>query len=138
MYFYILSGYVCSFSDVCCDNFCAIYSNLCAERCPCFAVFGYEEFYCEVSSADTATWEEIMAYMEENGYTFPVLKDETGEFFYYYGIQSFPITFLIKADGNVMGYVPGAMTKDIMLSVIDQTLAAYPVTPSVTEEPAAE
>lgn len=90
------------------------------------------------NSADTATWEEIMAYMEENGYTFPVLKDETGEFFYYYGINSFPTTFLIKADGNVMGYVPGAMTKDIMLSVIDQTLAAYPVTPSVTEEPAVE
>lgn len=87
------------------------------------------------SSADSATKEEIIAFMEENGYTFPVLFDETGFSFFQYGINSFPTTFLVKADGNVMGYVPGALSKDMMVSVIEQTIAACPLP---TQTPAVE
>lgn len=66
--------------------------------------------------------EEILAFLEDAGYTFPVVFDETGEFFYKYNINSFPTTFMIDKQGNVMGYIPGMMTKDIMESVIRQTL----------------
>lgn len=66
--------------------------------------------------------DEIASFMEENGYTYPVLMDESGEMFTQYGISAFPTTFMIDRDGNVYGYVPGQMTEDIMRSIIDQTL----------------
>ena len=66
--------------------------------------------------------EDIAAFMEENGYTYPVLMDESSEMFTQYGISAFPTTFMIDKDGNVYGYVPGQMTEDIMRSIIDQTL----------------
>ena len=66
--------------------------------------------------------EEIAGFMEENGYTYPVLMDTDGEMFTQYGISAFPTTFMIDKDGNVYGYVPGQMTEDIMRRIIDQTL----------------
>ena len=66
--------------------------------------------------------EDIAAFMEKNGYTYPVLMDESSEMFTQYGISAFPTTFMIDKDGNVYGYVPGQMTEDIMRSIIDQTL----------------
>lgn len=68
------------------------------------------------------TKEEVIAFIEDNGYTFPTVFDETGEIFMSYYVASFPTTFMINKDGNVLGYVPGMMTKEMMVSVIDQTL----------------
>ena len=53
--------------------------------------------------------EEIAAFMEEKGYTYPVLMDTEGELFNSYGIMSFPTTFMIDRDGNVFGYVSGML-----------------------------
>ena len=66
--------------------------------------------------------EEIEQFLEDNGYTFPVLMDTTGMTLAYYGISAFPTTFMIDANGNVYGYVPGAMTASIMESVVQQTM----------------
>lgn len=66
--------------------------------------------------------EGIRAFLEENGYTYPVLMDTTGELFYSYGIQSFPTTFMIDRDGNVFGYISGQLTMDMMESIIRQTM----------------
>ena len=68
------------------------------------------------------TIEEVTAYLEENGLTFPVVMDTTGELFYWYGISAFPTTFMIDADGNVYGYVSGALTADMMESIVTQTM----------------
>ena len=68
------------------------------------------------------TEEEITQFMRENGYTYPVLMDTEWEMFTWYGITSFPTTFMIDRDGNIFGYVPGQMTEEIMRSIIDQTL----------------
>lgn len=68
--------------------------------------------------------EGIKAFLEENGYTYPVLMDETGEFFTQYGITSFPTTFMITKEGKVYGYVRGQITEDIMRDIISQTLEA--------------
>jgi len=65
--------------------------------------------------------EEIIAFLDEHGYTFPTVFDETGEILMNYYISAFPTTFMINKDGNVVGYIPGMMTKDIMESVIEQT-----------------
>ncbi len=66
--------------------------------------------------------DEITAFLEDNDYTFPVVMDETGFVFYYYGISAYPTTFMIDQNGNVFGYAQGALTRDIMDSIIDQTM----------------
>ncbi len=68
--------------------------------------------------------EGIKSFLEENGYSYPVLMDETGEFFTQYGITSFPTTFMITKEGKVFGYVQGQLTEDIMRDIITQTLEA--------------
>lgn len=68
------------------------------------------------------TVSDITKFMEENGYTYPVLMDETGELFEWYGISAFPTTYMIDHDGNLYGYVTGQLTEDIMRSIIKQTL----------------
>lgn len=65
---------------------------------------------------------EIKAFLDENGYTYPVLMDTTGEQFIQYGVNSLPTTYMIDRDGNVFGYVPGQLTKDMMESIIKQTM----------------
>lgn len=66
--------------------------------------------------------EGIKEFLEENGYTYPVLMDSTGELFYHYGIQAFPTTFMIDRDGNVFGYISGQLTMEMMESIISQTM----------------
>lgn len=66
--------------------------------------------------------EGVISFLEDNGYTFPTVFDETGDVYAYYGISAFPTTFMIDREGNVFGYVPGALTKEMMQSIIEQTL----------------
>lgn len=68
------------------------------------------------------TEEGIKAFLEENGYTYPVLMDMTGEQFTNYGIYSFPTTFMIDREGNVFGYVSGQLSADTMESIVKQTM----------------
>jgi len=65
---------------------------------------------------------EVEAFVAEGGYTFPVLMDAAGEVFYQYGISAFPTTFMIDREGNVFGYVQGALSYDMMESIVQQTL----------------
>ena len=66
--------------------------------------------------------EEIAAFMEERGYTYPVLMDQDGLVFYYYGIRAFPTTYMISADGTVFRGISGAMPRELMDEFIDQTI----------------
>ena len=115
-------------------NFWATWCGPCRNEMPEIQKL-YEEYAAQGENAEVAvigvagpgmggegSREEITAFMEENGYTYPVLMDETGEMFSYYGISAFPTTFMINREGNVYGYVSGQLTEDIMRSIIDQTL----------------
>ena len=67
--------------------------------------------------------EEIAAFLEENGYTYPTLMDEGGAIAggsYY--VSAFPTTFMIDKNGNIFGYATGQLTKDIMENIIQQTI----------------
>ena len=66
---------------------------------------------------------EVRAFIDEEGITYPVLMDMTGQLFAAYGVSAFPTTFMIDADGNVFGYVSGMLTADMMESIVEQTLA---------------
>ncbi len=67
------------------------------------------------------TKDEVIEFLDDNGYTFPTVFDETGEIYYYYYIQALPTTFLIDKEGNVFGYYPGMMTESIMKTAIEDT-----------------
>lgn len=73
---------------------------------------------------DTTDEKGIKDFIEEHGWKYPILIDLTGETFGTYIAEGYPTTWLIKKDGTVMGYLAGAMSKDQMLDLINQTLAA--------------
>lgn len=64
--------------------------------------------------------EGVCSFLEEKGYTFPVVMDEEGSLAYYYNISAFPTTFLINKEGNVEGYLQGAMRQEDMVRIIEQ------------------
>ena len=66
--------------------------------------------------------EGIIEFLSDEGYTFPVVFDESYETFSQYGISAFPTTFMIDRNGNIFGYAPSALTKDIMENIVKQTM----------------
>lgn len=68
------------------------------------------------------TKEGVTGFLEENGYTYPVLMDESGQLFTSYGVYSLPTTFMIDKDGNVFGYISGQLDEEIMRDIIKQTM----------------
>ena len=66
--------------------------------------------------------EGIKEFLDENGYTYPVLMDTTGDVFMSYGVFSYPTTFMIDRDGNVFGYASGQLNEDMMENIIKQTM----------------
>ena len=78
----------------------------------------------EYPNNQDGTEDEIIQFLDDNGYSFPTLFDKTGEVLYDYYISAFPTTFMIDKEGNIVGYVPGMMTREIMESVIEQTINA--------------
>ncbi|WGX74785.1 cytochrome c biogenesis protein CcdA [Paraclostridium bifermentans] len=63
--------------------------------------------------------EDIKEFLDKNKYSFPVVMDKDGSLAYQYGISAFPTTFIIDKDGYVAQYVPGAMDKETMKSLIE-------------------
>ena len=61
----------------------------------------------------------IEDFLKENNYTFPVVFDDGGMLSYQYGFNSLPSTLIIDEDGYITKYVPGAMTKSTMKSLIE-------------------
>lgn len=63
---------------------------------------------------------EIEQFLQDGGYSFPVVMDTTGELFGNYGIMSFPTTIIVGKDGNVLGYIPAALSYENMQDIIEQ------------------
>ena len=65
--------------------------------------------------------EEIKDYIEKKNYSFPVLIDESGEYFKKYGISSFPNTFIIK-NNEVKIKIPGAVSYENLEAYIKEDI----------------
>lgn len=65
--------------------------------------------------------EDIIEFLNKEGYTFPVVFDNNGNLLYQYGINAFPSTFIIDKNGKIDKYIPGAMDKDTMKYLIDSS-----------------
>ena len=63
----------------------------------------------------------IKEFLNDEGYNFPVVFDESGDVFNSYSISALPTTFMINEEGKVYGYVSGALSKDMMKNIIDET-----------------
>lgn len=70
--------------------------------------------------------EDIISFLEKNEYTYPVLLDKDAVTVRPYRVISFPTTFMIDKNGNYYGHVSGQLTKDIMISIIEQTIKGAP------------
>lgn len=86
-----------------------------------------EEALIVLGVAAPGQWQEqdeegVKAFLEDKGYTYPVLMDSSGNTFLQYGVSSYPTTFMIDRDGNVFGYVPGMLSFDMMESIVKQTM----------------
>lgn len=70
--------------------------------------------------------EEIIQWLEERGYTFPVLFDELGAVTRTYGISGYPCNFFVQPDGEFYGYAPGYLDEETLLQIFDTLLAMEP------------
>ena len=95
-----------------------LYEEYSAEEEPSVVILGVAAPYYSGEGSK----EDIVEFLEEHGYTYPVLMDEGAELFRGYGIYSFPTTFMIDSNGNVFGYVSGQLNEIIMRSIIEQTV----------------
>ncbi|MEG0772236.1 cytochrome c biogenesis protein/redoxin [Clostridium sp.] len=66
--------------------------------------------------------EDIKNFLQNEGYTFPVVFDEDAKLLNKYFINAFPTTFIIGKEGNVINYIPGAMDKETMRAVISEAM----------------
>lgn len=66
-----------------------------------------------------ASNEEIHSYIQDHGYTFPVLFDQDAKTFNSYRVTSYPNTFIIR-NGEIQVKVPGALEYDSLKNLIEE------------------
>jgi len=64
--------------------------------------------------------DEVKPYIEENGLTFPVVLDEEGMMGSLYLVRGMPTTYFIDKEGVILGSIPGMLTYDQMMDVLNQ------------------
>ena len=68
----------------------------------------------DLTDGSSETVETASAYIESQGYTFPVYYDTDLDGATTYGVTAIPLTYFIDADGNLVAYHQGAMSADIL------------------------
>ena len=63
---------------------------------------GSEDFVMLAASQDVDGASTVQPYLQEGGYTFPVLLDVRGEVGQKYGVTGYPETFLIDRQGHIV------------------------------------
>lgn len=109
-------------------NYWTTWCPYCLEEMPDF-----DEVYAEykdrvtfmmidVNGGGNDTIPEAKEYIEEMGYSFPVYFDTDLSATYAYGVGSFPTTGIIDTDGNLYYCQAGMLTKDRLITMIDDIL----------------
>lgn len=110
-------------------NFWATWCGFCVKEMPAFekaaAEYGDEVVFMMINVTDgqSETKEEAMAFIEENGYTFPVYYDTELSATYAYGAYSLPATGFITSEGVFAGGQMGAMSGETLYGYIEELLA---------------
>ena len=118
-------------------NFWATWCGYCVEEMPAFEKV-YKEFGSNekdviflgvagpkskenLNNVDVEK-EEVIKFLNEHKITYPNLMDETGKSFSEYGIKAFPTTYVINKNGNLEGFVSGAISEEQLRKTIEETL----------------
>ena len=111
-------------------NFWASWCGPCKSEMPdleeAYLEYGEDIHFLIVNLTDgsSETVETASAYIESQGYTFPVYYDTDMDGAYAYSISSIPMTFFIDANGDLYTYYLGAMSADILQQGIDMIYPA--------------
>ena len=106
-------------------NFWASWCGPCQREMPDFnekyAGLGGDVHFVMVNMTDGGreTVETASAFIEKNGYNFPVFFDTTGEAAATYGAYSLPTSFFINAEGHVIAQAVGAIDAATLQQGID-------------------
>lgn len=101
-------------------NFWASWCPPCKSEMPDFdaayAEYGEEIQFVMVNLTDgyQETVESAQAFLLDSGYSFPVYFDTELEAAIAYAATSIPVTYLIDADGNLMGQARGAISGETL------------------------
>ena len=68
------------------------------------------------------TEETGRAFVEEQGFTFPVYYDMEMDAVINYGIQAFPTTYILNSDGRLVTRGSGMVSKKLLLELLDEVL----------------
>ena len=106
-------------------NFWASWCGPCKSEMPdiqdFYEQYGEDVHFLLVNCTDGSreTMDTAKAFLEKEGYTFPVYFDTMAYGAYTYGASSIPVTFFIDANGDLMAYYRGAMSANILQQGID-------------------
>ena len=106
-------------------NFWASWCGPCQSEMPDFnekyAELGNDVHFVMVNMTDGGreTVETASAFIEKNGYDFPVLFDTESEAAMTYGAYSLPTSFFINAEGHVIAQAVGAIDAATLQRGID-------------------
>lgn len=65
--------------------------------------------------------EGVETYLRDKGYTIPVLYDSDYSVKGMYGVSGYPTSFIYKADGSLLGYLPGYVNSDVLDEVLKKS-----------------
>lgn len=110
-------------------NFWATWCPYCVKEFPDYQQI-YEEYGDRVSFAmvnvtdgQRETVDSATAFIEDQGYGFPVYFDTSFQAVYDYNAGSLPTTVVISADGRVLQNAPGVINPDALRGMLDAQLA---------------
>lgn len=110
-------------------NFWATWCPPCRYEIPDFVAlqeeFGPEEVLFVGVSLDQGGPEGVAHFARQMGINYPIAIDDGAANAAYGPILSLPTTFLIDRNGEVQGYAPGMVTRDLLKPAIE-TLIAQP------------
>ena len=98
-------------------NFWASWCGPCKSEMPHFQEaydqYGEDVHFLMVNMAEALgdTRANAEAFLTDSGYTFPVYYDTLAECAYGYGVTGIPMTFLIDAQGCIVSYQTGMISK---------------------------
>lgn len=63
----------------------------------------------------------IHQYLSDHGYTMDVLYDNDLSVTKQYGISGYPCSFIVRPDGEYMGYIPGYIDHDTLAGILEES-----------------
>ncbi len=109
-------------------NFWASWCGPCKSEMPDFdrvwAEYGDRVQFMMVNLTDgmQETQEDALAYVEKQGFAFPVFYDTDRDAAYTYGVQTVPVTYFVNADGTPAVYAKGAIDAETLIKGIEMIL----------------